>query len=354
MLIFSIFSSNVSAAVAVFAAAITAAYASLKYFSDKAAKVTEFRKAWIESLRQAVAEFGGSAHTIVGRIAIRTKTDSERRENEVVNPSGLRRLLAVFERPAPIAVPVEKELATELLTHWSTLRLSYNKIVLHLNPAEHLAYSLAETAIATHTSSTMSESEENVRLEVSQFLSWCIELAQCRAQRIPKNWLHRLLLREKPTSCDIEKCLSSDTLDQAKVEIDKACIDPGSALLLAAFATRQLLHGRYKNVFNNVNKIEQGIRVVDTSAAIVIKGVWENIKKGEPAYRITSNVAIFSSVILMAIILLSLLMSPSSPQAALKLVISCTSKAASPGNVSSNNTNTVTPQVLDCETVPAK
>jgi hypothetical protein len=353
MLNFSIFSSNVPAAVAAFAAAITAAYASLKYFSDKAAKVTEFRKAWIESLRQAVAEFSGSTHTIVGRIAIRVKANSGRPEDEGKNPGVLRRLLAVFERSGAIAVPVEKELATELLTHWSTLRLSYNKIVLHLNPTEHLAYSLAETAIATHVSSVESKSEENVREEVFQFLSWCIELAQCRAQKTPEGWLRRQL-REKPASCDIERRLSLDTLAKAKEDIDQVCVDPGSALLLAAFATRQLLHGSYKNVFKNANKIEQGIRVVDTSAAIVIKGVWENIKKGEPAYRRASNIAFFSSVLLSAIILISLLMSPPSPQAILKLVISCTSKSATPGSAGTNNTNTVTPQVLDCETVPAK
>lgn len=350
MLNFSFFSSNVPAAVAAFAAAITAAYASLKYYSDKAAKVTEFRKAWTESLRQAVAEFSGSSHTIAGRIAIRAKVEPEQLANNP-QPSKLRRFLAAFERSAPITSPVEKELATELLSHWSVLRLSYNKIVLHLNPAEHKAYSLAETALAFYVEGKAPD--ESARMEVSQFLKCCIKLAESRAQEIPKRTLFGKRYKEHKDCHKVDPPLSTD-LNAAMGKICDACVDPGSALLLAAFATRQLLHGSYKNVFNNISGIEQGIRAVDTSAAIVIKNVWETIKKGEPTYRRTSNLAMASSVALIIIILASLLLTPPQPQATLKLTISCAVNPSTPAAANRSNMNAPAPQILDCALPPGK
>lgn len=351
MLNLDFLSSNVpaAAAAAAFAAAITAAYASLKYYSDKAAKVTDFRKAWIESLRQAVAEFSGSTHTIAGRIA--TKMGSERQVENIAPPNSLRRFFTFFQRSAPPAAPVEKELATELLTHWSTLRLSYNKIVLHLNPAEHLAYSLAETAIAKYTPAT--GSDDVIREQVSEFLKWCIELAQSLAKEVPERPLFSKRKIKSPASCENEDVAQIDSLEQARFTITNACADPGSALLLAAFATRQLLHGRYENVFKNVKKIEQGIRVVDTAAAIVIKGVWENIKKGEPTYRRTSHAAMIFSILLIVGILASLLTAPVTSPGAVRSVISCSAPTASPP-AGKGATTAVTLATFTCETITTK
>jgi len=352
MLNLSFLSSNIPAAVAAFAAAITAAYASLKYYSDKAAKVTDFRKAWIESLRLAVAEFSGSIHTIAGRIAIRTKADSERLADNAEKQSSLSRLVSFFGSSKPSATPVEKELATELLTHWAALRLSYNKIVLHLNPAEHIAYSLAETAIGKYTHSTAPD--EIIRGNVNLFLGWCIELAQCRAYEVPRRGLFRKLQANTRPSFDSDKRLPIEILSRAQEKINSACIDPGSALLLAAFATRQLLHGSYKNVFDNINSIEKGIRVVDTSAAIVIKGVWENIKKGEPTYRWTSNIAMAFSLLLIFSILASLLMPLPSSQGTAKLFISCITETETLVIERKSNDGAVSRHTFDCERISPK
>jgi hypothetical protein len=304
MVSLSFFSSNIPLAVATFVAAITAAFASLRYYSDKAAKVTEFRKAWIESLRQAVAEFSGSTHTIAGRIAIRRKANTRQRAEDLPKIGIIKSLISVFKREAPEPQSIEKELATELLTHWSTLRLSYNKIVLHLNPAEHKAYVYAESAIAEFVSNDASL--ESLRSEVTNFLHWCILFSEARTNQITKQNFLKIFFKIKLDS-DIAYLNSEfSVLKDACKNIDDACIDPGSVLLLSAFATRQLLHGGYESVFKNIDRIEQGIRVVDTSAAIVIKGVWEKIKKGEPAYRRTSNAAIILSFLLIAAVLSSL------------------------------------------------
>lgn len=320
MLDLSSFSNNLPAVAATFAAAITAAFASIKYYSDKAAKVTEFRKAWVESLRQAVAEFSGSTHTIAGRIAIRSKAESDTQKIKLRRSKIIQIFSSLFKNSATPTTPVEKELATELLTHWSTLRLSYNKIILHLNPSEHQAYTIAENAIAKHTS--MTTPNDAIRIEVTIFLNWCIEISQQRAQFKKYNKIISFFGPKKSTFVS-KLQIKSLTLCQAQEEIDDTCINSGSSLLLSAFATRQLLHGSYKNVFNNIESIERGIRVVDTSAAIVIKGVWETIKKGEPAYRWTSRIAILASIALIAGILIILLNNPSKNTLPKNQFISC-------------------------------
>jgi hypothetical protein len=75
---------------------------------------------------------------------------------------------------------------------------------------------------------------------------------------------------------------------------------PGEALLLAIFATRQLLHGPYDTLIERIADIEHGIRVVDTAAAVVIKWVWEEIKNGEPTYRKISWTSFWGALILLA------------------------------------------------------
>jgi hypothetical protein len=308
----SFFSSNLPATAVAFAAAVTAAFASLRYYSDKAAKVTEFRKTWVESLRLAVAEFGGSTHTIAGRIAIRSKAANGQRSGDHKNQSAPRASLGYFRVPSTTVVSVEKELATELLTHWAALRLSYNKIVLHLNPAEHLAYIKAEVAISTFASKAAPD--EKIRAEVSRFLGWCIQMAERRAALPLKKKYFQFAISGLPQYVSIPSNLFDPGLVAAQQEIDRICTDPGSSLLLAAFSTRQLLHGSYKDVVSNISAIEQGIRVVDTSAAVVIKGVWETIKKGEPTYRWTSIIALLVSFSFIVFILASLSFAPADKQ----------------------------------------
>lgn len=306
----SILSSNLPATIATFAAGVTAFFAALKFYSDKAAKVTDFRKAWIETLRLAVAEFSGQTHTIAGRIAIRKRHD----EPTSPAPSELSKRKgwnALFARAEPNKQQFDKEFETELLSHWSGLRLSYNKIVLHMNPAEHRAYIRAEEAIAAYTKDYKESS--NAREQVSNFLHWCIQQADTTNRAL---MLKKKKLYQWPWWGSAKECVASDVVNDhaapclsfecAQKEIMALCTDPGSCLLLSAFATRQLLHGSYEEVHDNVPKIERGIRTVDTATAIVIKSVWEAIKRGEPVYRQTSRVALIASAVLIAFILIAL------------------------------------------------
>jgi hypothetical protein len=306
----SILSSNLPATIATFAAGVTAFFAALKFYSDKAAKVTDFRKAWIETLRLAVAEFSGHTHTIAGRIAIRKRHDESTLPVPSESPKR-KSWNALFTRPEPSKPQFDKGFETELLSHWSGLRLSYNKIVLHLNPAEHRAYIRAEEAIAAYTKDLKECAD--VRKQVSTFLHWCIQHADAtsRALMLKKKKLYQwpwwgsagAAVAPDVVNDHAAPCLSFEC---AQKDIMTLCTDPGSCLLLSAFATRQLLHGSYEQVHDNVPKIERGIRTVDTATAIVIKGVWEAIKRGEPVYRHTSRIALVASAVLIAFILVAL------------------------------------------------
>lgn len=306
---------NPPALAAAIAAVLTAAFGSLKFYSDKAAKVTDFRKAWIETLRQTLSEFTGSTHTIAGRIAIRRAHAGIEELPSARKRRWLQRLTSSPEKSARIKF--DNDIEKELLAHWSTLRLSYNKILLHLNPIEHKAYSIAEEAIASYTKDT--KPDPKIRETVSSFLHWCIQFAECETQKlmmapVGKKRIKRLVSGEaaqQPCACVMH---SGTPLDQARTCITQGFSNAGSCLLLAAFATRQLLHGSYETVADNVSRIERGIRVVDTAAAIVIKDVWEDIKKGEPSYRHASSVSmIVLGVFLLAIAKDLLLPSKSEP-----------------------------------------
>lgn len=289
---------------AIVAAAVTAAFASLKFYSDKAAKVTDFRQDWIESLRNDVAEFSGSTHTIAGRIAIRSRhgdfaarAGGESQAKTLISIIGL----LVSTKPT-INSTFDKEFETELLAHWSTLRMSYNKIILHLNPVEHLAYIRAEEAIAAYTKD---KNESTViRKDVENFLWKCIQLAERNSTtQAMKEHKHNALdsIYHAATGANRGSVISTRFLT-GYADIEKLCAGAGSCLLLAVFATRQLLHGSYSDVLKNIPRIEHGIRVIDTSAAIVIKNVWEDIKRGEPSYRNISKTALISALLLFAVL----------------------------------------------------
>jgi len=339
----SIFASNKAATAATFAAAITGAFAALKFYGDKAAKVTDFRKAWVETLRQAVSEFSGSTHTIAGRIVIRIAHRASDEDSELEQPAKSRpwsSLLALVGVNKKSDEPFDKALETELMAQWSTLRLSYNKVVLHLNPNEHSAYITAEETVAKISGSKVvqvknvlcsaAESEVTVQPNTVEFLYWCVNLASDRAQELldyaALPWWEQIYLWGKKkaqgnhsTPIPLKHALKG--VEDAQKSINKECVDAGSCLLLSAFATKRLLYGKYEKVAPRIAEIEKGIRVVDTSAALVIKGVWEKIKKGEPLYRIISFLAILISLVIMSLILIALYANPVSPDPGLRPLI---------------------------------
>lgn len=286
------------------AAAVTAAFASLKFYSDKSAKVTEFRQDWVKSLRNDVAEFSGSVHTVAGRIAIRSRhgkyaasTGSESKAKALTSVN-----YHLFSSESTASPKFDKEFETELLAHWCTLRTSYNKILLHLNPVEHLAYIRAEEAIAAYTNDRVEN--KVVRRNVENFLWKCIRLAERNStMQAIKEHKHNALdsIYYAATGANRGSVISTRFLT-GYADIKKLSVGPGSCLLLASFATRQLLHGSYSDVLKNIPRIEHGIRVIDTSAAIVIKNVWEDIKLGEPSYRNISRAALICAPLLFALL----------------------------------------------------
>lgn len=308
---------------AMVAAAVTAAFASLKFYSDKAAKVTDFRQDWIKSLRNDVAEFSGSMHTIAGRIAIRSRHSDYLARTADESPAKTLKLVTDFflrSKPKGNAT-FDKEFETELLEHWSTLRLSYNKIILHLNPVEHLAYIRAEEAIAAFTKSK--NESPVIRQDVENFLWKCIQLAEQKSTTpaIKAN-KHQTLdsIYHAATGFNRGKVPSRGVLT-GYLDIENLSGGAGSSLLLAAFCTRQLLHGSYADVLKNIPRIEHGIRVIDTSAAIVVKNVWEDIKRGEPSYRNISKIALISAPVLFATLIAIIYFGPDKQEK--KLTTSC-------------------------------
>ena len=192
MSVLSIIASNIPAATATFVAAVTALFAALKYYSDKAAKVTEFRKAWVESLRLAVAEFGGSIHLIVGRISIKSKATPA--PLPATDRAILHTVRDLFSKKTPLK-SLEEELASELLPYWSKLRVSYNTIILHLNPAEHESYLIAERAVSESWQSKFQQGTKEA--QVFRFLCWCLSLADARIAEVPRHRKSRWSRRQK-------------------------------------------------------------------------------------------------------------------------------------------------------------
>ena len=317
----SIISSNIPAVTATFVAAVTALFAALKYYSDKAAKVTEFRKAWVESLRLAVAEFGGSMHLIVGRISIKSKA------NAVPWPAADRTIAHIVRDFLSKKTPsksLEEELASELLPYWSKLRVSYNTIILHLNPAEHESYLIAERAVSVAWKTTFGQGRKES--EIFHFLCWCLSLAESRINEVPSRrkllWSRKQKFKEFPPADTMTMAALVNAQNILKIH----CTDFGSILLLAAFATRQLAHGDYKTVLKHNPEIEWGIRIIDTAAANVVKGVWEDVKRGEPSSRWAGGSALIISGVLIIGIVIALVLAPkqnkSSPGGSVNFFIS--------------------------------
>lgn len=315
------------------AAVVTAIFATSKLSSDKAAKTTEFRKAWVESFRPAVATFAGTAHTIFGRIAIRQKHSVNKTQSSLATDIDSAELDGIFEfrSKEEIETVFDKEFESELTDHWLSLRTSYSEVVLHVNARDHGAYQLAEAYVSALKSRCGALTKHE---RVAEYLDACIETAESQLliytklsppfERLRWTWLtvqERLSGKtghsgngkeELPISSaapieDRKNFYSAlhlglkdaQSLDQThhltgatippdlhsfKERIASACKTPDGAVLLAAYATREYLHDEYRVVFMRGAGIERGIRVIDTAAALMLKETWEKIKEGESSY----------------------------------------------------------------------
>ncbi len=98
----------------VIAALIGSGLAAAKLFADKETKVSEFRLAWVATLRQALSELLGEAMLIVGRVKIAYEHAANDR---------------AFKKRIP-------DLESELLEHWESFRKAYYLVLLHFNFVE--------------------------------------------------------------------------------------------------------------------------------------------------------------------------------------------------------------------------
>lgn len=94
------------------ATVITAVYSAAKMIADKESKISDFRKEWTSSFRDALANCLAEAHAIAGRIRIRSEHDGE------------------------ISTADKAKLEDALLEHWVSFRRTYRLVLLHLNFAE--------------------------------------------------------------------------------------------------------------------------------------------------------------------------------------------------------------------------
>jgi len=327
---------NILTSAPVVAGVITAILAAFKLFSDKAAKTTEFRRAWVESFRTAVATFVGNVHTIFGRIAIRHKHAGQGGIDSGKEKSNSR-LFDWYWKPVKKGVTeplFDKEMESELTVHWLALRKSYNEIILHVNAKDHGAYLIAESYI-----SKKKDAQDLPFTEISNFLEICIEVATIQLSNYTKefpsfnrSWHAKLwrFLRslvfssgeifvrttpysklnkelqevndgkmEQGTSCE----LANDSNNDLKKSLINACSSPDSAVLLASFAMREYLHDEYHAIPQHRAHIERCIRVVDTATALMLKETWEKIKEGESTY---GAIVPFFLIVIMASIVLAL------------------------------------------------
>jgi hypothetical protein len=333
---------NLPATAALVGAGLAGMFTSLRYFSDQSAKITDFRKAWIETLRSGVAEFVANTHAIVGRVAIRTRHS----RNGSAQHSGEFSELSGTAEAATAAVSTaarpnfDEAFESLLLPYWTALRLAHNKSILHLNPREHLAYLGAETALAAYYVHAGQDAKADT---VNIFLRACLDDAYSRLAE--EKELQPGQRGKAANTTPVQPVLlpafpgrtTAAPQDPHKHHLDGTAGKPvypadmkaADALLLAMFATRQLLHGTYDTLVERVADIEYGIRVVDTAAAIVIKSVWAEIKNGEPGYRITAWSSLVVSLLVVAAVSIALLMSPESSSSK-SLKMNCRGQPTSP------------------------
>lgn len=322
----------------ILAAVVTAVFSIFKLFSDKAARTTEFRKAWVESFRLAVATFVGNTHTIFGRMAVRRQHSSG---IIIVAADALNKLAQNIEFPEERRF--DKAFESELTSHWLSLRTSYNQIILHINVQEHGAYLLAEAYLTALKDGRIKG--DNDAASIAVYLDQCIDIASEQLLKYSQNFepIDRSFNAHITKFCTLtlsaiksvlfgptakwetpyEKLKSglqtAKAYDLAPQEtgahfissnkdfgqlIKEACSSHDAGLLLALFATREYLHDKYDIVAERRSRIERGIRVVDTASAMMLKETWEKIKNGEESYNRPAPAALVIVILFFSVVLM--------------------------------------------------
>lgn len=239
--------------IALLAAVVSAIFAAAKLVADKEAKISDFRREWIGSLRGSLSECLAQAHLIAGRIRIRARHGADG--------------LAISD-PATKA-----SLEEDLVKHWEAYRRAHCAVMLHLN--------FSETSVPIHSSSTSNRGTAGHPLEVWKYIS---SLSNFPAQQL-------LLEATNPVQID-----SGTRANAAAVEL----VSELDSLLTD-------LLGDYEKIGEQARyeRIDQRIRRSILLGNLVIKPEWDMIKRGEMMHR----VAVRGSVALAAIALLTLILS---------------------------------------------
>lgn len=268
------------------AALVTAIYSTWRLIGEKETKVSEFRKSWIESFRSSLADYTAAVHIIVGRIAIRTNHGerASSRLEQATKPKcrffnrafSSTRGTKSSDTNDDIEI-YDRDLESELLPHWAELRRAYNLVILHLNPDEHESYLSAESSIK--------ELEAEFRksrvfdLHLINLLESAKSLIESDKSLLKKHGAesNHPVTQNETSTLELKTKRSS--------ELNKFHVS-AHALLLAMLATKMLLEAdKYERVYQRRKYIEHGITIIDTAGANVIKGVWEEIKRGEIQYQ---------------------------------------------------------------------
>lgn len=241
--------------VALLAAFVAAAFAAAKLIADKEAKISDFRKDWIGSFRQALATCLAEAHVISGRIRIRT-----------------RHSLQVSQ--APLDSDSKKALEDELTKHWAQFRQAFYMVMLHLN--------FAETSLPLYAVRTNSDANSP-----QQVWDELISSGRTRAVQLR-------LAANTPQSID-----PISRASPAAIELVRELEDLLSELV-----------GNYDKIGDEV--IYEGIdrRILNATLLgnLVIKPEWNRIKRGERQHRRAvwaSSLIAFLGVVSIAVLLSS-------------------------------------------------
>jgi hypothetical protein len=277
---------------------ITALYGTLRLIGEKETKVSEFRQAWVASFRNALTEYVAAVHIIAGRISIREKhhTDGQERKKSYPDwPDLLGKGADLSNKAASTASLFDREFESELLPHWASLRKAFNAVILHLNPHEHAAYLEAEKKFSVYNKEAEplpGEKEEDTERRQAQivedYLTFCRELIDVAEHISSQNLLHHQKAWDSKFAHKLLKCRFGLPcgIGPYADEVGKRCQNSADALLLALVTTRDLLQGTYREVNSRRDDIEKGINVIDSAGSLVIKEVWEQIKRGETRFQV--------------------------------------------------------------------
>lgn len=218
--------------VALLAAFVAAAFAAAKLIADKETKISDFRKDWIASFRQALATCLAEAHVISGRIRIRARHQLQASQ-------------------LPLDPDSKKSLEDELTEHWAQFRQAFYMVMLHLN--------FAETSLPLYTGRTKSHASSP-----QQVWDELISAGRMRAVQLR-------LAADTPQSVD-----PISRASPAAIELVRELEDLLSELV-----------GNYDKIGDEAiyNGIDRRILNATLLGNLVIKPEWNRIKRGERQYR---------------------------------------------------------------------